>query len=91
MKVKEDNTSFSLNAGASLGAGGAGATLEVNGKSSAFALISAPGTLDPEGRARQAAEAIAEKQAQQKFGFAGDNPYGTECPNPDLTLSLSIP
>ena len=27
-------------------------------------------------------EAIAEKQAQQKFGFSTDNPFGVTCPDP---------
>lgn len=93
MEVKEDNTSFSLSAGASLGSSGlsGGAVVSVNGEPSAFALISVPGSLDPEGAARKNAEAIAEKQAQQRFGFSTDNPYGVNCPDPDLSLKFTLP
>lgn len=87
MQVKEDNTSFSLNGTVTP----AGAVTSVNGKPSSFALVSVPGILDPTGNARQRAEDIAEKQAQQKFGFSKDDPYGVNCPNPDLTLKLSVP
>lgn len=87
MEVKEDNTSFSLTGTVTP----AGAVTSVNGKPSSFALISVPGILDPTGNARQQAEAIAEKQAQQKFGFSVDDPYGVNCPSPDLTIGFSVP
>ncbi len=86
LKPKEDPTSITLGAGISLGTSGVsgGAGIAVNGKPTAFALVSVPGLLDEEGKARQAAEAIAKKQAQQKFGFANDNPFGVNCPSPGL-------
>ena len=87
LEVKEDNTALSLGGTVTP----AGAVLQVNGEPSAFALVSIPGILDPTGNARQRAEAIAEKQAQQRFGFASDNPFGVNCPKPDFTLKLSVP
>jgi hypothetical protein len=94
MKKKEDNTSLSLNAGATLGTSGltGGAVVNVDGEPSAFALVSVPGLLDETGQARQAAEAIAEKQASQRFGFGNNNPYGVNCPSPaDIGIEFSLP
>lgn len=90
---KKDTTSLGIGAGVgiSLGTSGisGGAGVSVNGKPSAFAVVSVPGLLDPTGSARQAAEAIAEKQAQQRFGFANDNPFGVKCPKPEGSFSYS--
>ncbi len=80
-----------VSAGVSLGTSGisGGAGVAVNGKPAAFALVSVPGLLDETGRARQQAEAIAEKQAQQKFGFATDSPFGVQCPTPGAGSGIS--
>jgi hypothetical protein len=61
----------------------------VGGKPSAFAVVSVPGILDSSGSAREQAEAIAEKQALQRFGFANDNPFGVTCPKPDGEFGIS--
>ena len=55
---------------------------KVEGAVSAFAVASFSGTLDPSGNARQDPQAVSDKLAQQKFGFAKDNPYGIPCLDP---------
>ncbi len=84
MRPKNDSTAITAGAGVSIGLDGvsAGAGVSVDGKPTAFALVSVPGVLDPSGSARQQASAIAAKQAQQKFGFSVDNPFGVNCPDP---------
>jgi len=93
MKKKDDQTSIGLSIGGGISpsGGGGGAVVSIDGVPSAFALVSLPGTLDPTGRAREAAKAIADKQAQQKFGFSNANPYGVSCPTPGFGISLSLP
>jgi len=84
IKPKEDNTTFSFNAGATAGTSGlsGGAVTNVPGVPSSFSLVSVPGILDETGQARQSTAAIAEKQAKQRFGFSTDNPFGVTCPKP---------
>ena len=83
MKPKEDSSALTVgvSVGVSAGLGGvsAGAAASVGGKPTAFAIVSVPGLLDENGAARQKAEAIATKQAQQKFGFASADPFGVNC------------
>lgn len=81
MEPKQDSTSISAGAAVGISLSG-GAGVAVNGKPSAFALVSVPGLLDETGSARQGAEAVAKKQALQKFGFANDSPFGVKCPSP---------
>lgn len=91
---KQDNTALSVTAGASLSLGtsglSGGAGVAVNGEPSAFAVVSVPGLLDETGQARQQAEAIAAKQAQQKFGFSIDNPFGVNCPKQEGGVSEGL-
>lgn len=88
---KEDPTALSITAGGSLGLGTSGLTgaagVLVGGTPSAFAVVSVPGLLDETGQARQQAQAIADKQARQKFGFSLDNPYGVNCPQQSGSFS----
>lgn len=56
---------------------------KVEGDVTAFALISAEGTLDPTGTYRNSPEAISELQRKRRFGLADDNPFGVECLEPE--------
>jgi hypothetical protein len=91
LKPKEDPTAITFGVGLSAGTSGlsGGAGIAVGGKPTAFALISVPGFLDETGNARQAAAAIAAKQAQQKFGFSTDNPFGVDCPGSTADFGIS--
>lgn len=84
LEPREDPTAVTIGGGVALGTSGVsgGAGISVDGKPSAFAIISVPGVLDETGQARQAAAAIAARQEQQQFGFSVDNPFGVNCPSP---------
>lgn len=96
LKPREEPTSLTVGAGAGLGAGtsglSGGASVNIDGRPSPFAMVVLRGTLNTEGTARQSAEAISERQQQNTLGFSTDNPFGVNCPEPgSLGRSLSFP
>ena len=94
LKPRNDTSRLGVGGGLALSTSGlsGGAVVAVGGKPSAFSLISVPGTLDPEGKARASADAIAQLQARQKFGFSLANPFGVSCPAPTAVgFNFSLP
>ncbi len=99
MTPKQDTTVFGGGMGIDPASGGSfsatssattsiGASSDVGGSVSAFAFVSVGGTLDPTGLSRYDPATIAQKQADQKFGFSNDNPFGVSCaPTADGTVT----
>lgn len=96
LQPQQDPTNLT-SGGRGVGLGNAGntggASTRVDGRPSAFALVSVRGTLDPLGQARQRPDEIARRQAAQRFGFSVANPFGVNCPAPadDGAFNFTLP
>ena len=78
-------------AGASAGASfGNSAVTSVEGRPSAFAMVSAEGTLDSSGKARSSSSAISGRQQQQSLGKQVDNPFGVQCADTVTNSSTGV-
>lgn len=79
-----------VNTGASPG-GSSGASVGIGGSLTVFSFSSVGGTLDPTGNARIDPNAVAERLAQNKFGFSNANPFGVQCvPRSDSNSSEDL-
>lgn len=81
-RANQDRTALTDGTVAGRGVLTGGASVDVGGQISAFALVSVEGTLNILGTAREDPMNISARREAQKFGFSTDNPFGVNCARP---------
>ena len=82
LRTREDRTALTRGKVVGRGELSGGASVEVGGRVSAFALVSVQGELNILGAAREEPQYVSDRLQSQKFGFSVDNPFGISCPRP---------
>ena len=90
VRKREDRTALTKGNRVGIGEIGGGASVEVTGRVSAFALISVDGTLDVTGRARETAAFSSNARLDASRGLRAGLLPGVSCPVPGGGLSLSV-
>lgn len=90
LRNRDDRTAITRGRVAGRGELSGGASVEVGGRVSAFAVVSVQGELNVFGTAREDAEYISGRIESQKFGFSIDNPFGVSCAKPGYGLGAGL-
>jgi hypothetical protein len=82
MRARQDTTALTSGPRAGRGVLVGGASVEVGGKVSAFALVSVSGELDTSGSYLDSPQALSDRRARLGSGFQRDNISGVSCARP---------
>jgi hypothetical protein len=88
IRQRTDNTALTPGRRAGRGELSGGASIEVSGKVSAFAVVSVQGELDLFGNARSSSQYQSDQLTRTRFGFGNDNPFGVNCARPGSGLGV---
>jgi len=90
LRARRDTTALTSGPRAGRGVLVGGASVEVGGKVSAFALVSVTGELDLAGSALDSPQSLSDRRARMSSGFQRDNVSGVSCARPGAGVGNSL-
>lgn len=90
LRARRDSTALTSGPRAGRGVLVGGASVEVGGKVSAFALVSVTGELDLSGSALDNPQSLSDRRARMGSGFQRDNISGVSCARPGAGVGGSL-